>query len=243
MRQFPPDVKHEFHPSGTRRNLAQETRAVQIRSLRETPLILDPRDPAESAIELLRRTPEYAGLIYDRDAFRLPWRREGGGVAWSREVSPDTLKARVWAFLDRASKQDRKGQAVRFAPRTKDVREVLAALKAICSDRAAWGLPYGDWQARALHDQIMLLAEWSGLDDPAETARRFDRWLSEGKQLRLVWTAGGWRVCCRAWTEPWPATQVEKDLREFLTRRGRCDADTGGILASYKALFEMAVQS
>ena len=127
---------------------------MRVHGLSTTPLILDPRDPIPSAIEFLRRTPECWRMVYNhhvkqfhlyrhgkQDASRIGSRvREPYAYVDVQPCPTDTVRARIWLFLDKAQKVDRKGAAVRFSPRLKEVNAVLAALKVVCADRHAWGL-------------------------------------------------------------------------------------------------------
>lgn len=113
------------------------------RVIQSDQLILDPADPIPSAIAFSTAHCSPADIRYCtlNRCFMKPGRLVRSGVYTpSREIPTDAVRGDLWRFLERATKLDQKGNAVRFAPRLRDVNQALAALKAVLSDRKSWGI-------------------------------------------------------------------------------------------------------
>ncbi len=93
----------------------------------DTPLVLHPLAPRDSAAELLRRKftkGGHATLVRDRGKFHR-W----GGRRWA-PVEPERFDAEIWEFLGNALRK-KDADVVPFSPQSKHVAEVRQALMAL----------------------------------------------------------------------------------------------------------------
>ena len=96
---------------------------------KHTGTILDPNNPMQSAHELV-------GVMFIKDAHRTMHRHRGAYWLWSgthyRLVDDETVRAKVWDFLEGARRLTNKGIPAPFKPKRDSVGNVQDALMAVC---------------------------------------------------------------------------------------------------------------